>query len=149
MYVEGNAISLFLEGDVDFAHGCNCLCKMKRGVALEVSERLPELYLADLKTIPGDRDKLGSFSFWDYPWGRGYNLYTQFTWNNTKDMLSYPAVRYAFRRMFLDMQRRGSTKVVIPKIGSGLAKGNWERIEDIILEETIEDIKVIVVNFKE
>lgn len=42
-YVKGNAITLAEAGkNVAFAHGCNCFCRMGRGIAKEVKERLPE-----------------------------------------------------------------------------------------------------------
>ena len=65
-HTRGNAISLFIddESKCAFAHGANCLCRMERqtGIAYEVKVRLPELWEADQRTKPGDRDKLGTAS---------------------------------------------------------------------------------------
>lgn len=155
-HVRGNAISMFLaeESPNAFAHGANCLCKMERetGIAHEVRKRLPELWAADQATIPGDRSKLGSASMklWEGCDGAvghiGYNLYTQFHNTDESDLLDYEALRSCFRKMSDHMQRCGVYKVYIPKIGTGLAKGDWSKILTIIEEET-PDITVVVVEY--
>lgn len=150
-YVDGNAISMFIEaGDnIAFAQGCNCGCRMGRGIALEVKRRLPEMYEIDQKTLPWSRDKLGTFTKAVYSGNAvGYNLYTQFSHSNESDMLCMKAVRNCFRNMFKDMLDRGIPTVIIPKIGAGLARGDWEEIEKVILEELPESLNVLVVNYK-
>lgn len=155
-HVRGNAISMFIddEGDNAFAHGANCLCKMERetGIAHEVRTRLHELWEEDQATIPGDRSKLGSFSCrkWAIYDGRvnhiAYNLYTQFHNTDENDLLDYDALRSCFKKMREHMQSYGISKVYIPKIGTGLAKGDWSKILTIIEEET-PDITVVVVEY--
>lgn len=155
-YASGNAISMFLseESPNAFAHGANCLCKMERqtGIAHEVRTRLPELWEADQATTPGDRNKLGSASMklWEGCDGAvghiGYNLYTQYHNTDENDLLDYDALRLCFRKMAKHMLYCGISKVYIPKIGTGLAKGDWSKILTIIEEET-HDITVVVVEY--
>lgn len=153
-YTKGNAISKFLDGQFDaFAHGCNCFNRHGRGIALEVKRRLPEMTKADARTQEGSREKLGGFSFHDYPFGRGINLYTQYTWNNKDDMLKLWAVRDGFERIFEWMVANGKTTLVIPKIGAGLARGHmseeeaWDAVSDIVERTCPEGITVTVVEY--
>lgn len=155
-HTRGNAISLFIddESKCAFAHGANCLCRMERqtGIAYEVKVRLPELWEADQRTKPGDRDKLGTaslvtwFGFDGEIQHIGYNLYTQYSNLDESDMFNYEALRTCFRRLRSHMIRNDIPKVYIPKIGAGLAKGDWSKILKIIEEETA-DITVVVVEY--
>ena len=153
-YVKGNAITLAEAGkNVAFAHGCNCFCRMGRGIAKEVKERLPEMTAADARTIPGLRDKLGTYSSAIYPWGIGYNLYTQYTWNDKDDMIDWSKVPGCFQCLFTNMVQRKLTTLIIPKLCAGLARGHltekeaWERVVAIIEANCPEGIQVIVVEF--
>jgi len=153
-YVKGNAISMFMAGQFDaFAHGCNCFCRMGRGIALEVKNRMPEMYVADRATLEGDRDKLGTFSYHDFPYGRGINVYSQYTWNDKRDMLKLWAVEDAFKATFEWMVANGKTTIVIPKIGAGLARGDmsekqaWELVSGLIDKVCPEDVIVTVVEY--
>lgn len=153
-YVKGNAITLAEKGNyVAFAHGCNCLCRMGRGIAKEVKERLPAMWDADRVTGFGDRRKLGTFTTAQFPWGVGYNLYTQFSHSDKDDMVDWDKLPGLLKSLFEDMQRRGLSTLVIPKICSGLARGNlteeeaWDRVE-VLLHSHPKEIEVIVVEYK-
>lgn len=153
-YVKGNAITLAEKGNyVAFAHGCNCLCRMGRGIAKEVKDRLPAMWDADRVTGFGDRRKLGTFTTAQFPWGVGYNLYTQFSHSDKDDMVDWDKLPGLLKSLFEDMQRRGLSTLVIPKICSGLARGNlteeeaWDRVE-VLLHSHPKEIEVIVVEYK-
>jgi len=153
-YVKGNALTLAEKGNyVAFLHGCNCLNRMGRGIAKEVRDRFPSLYLADQATKQGDRRKLGLFSFHDYPWGRGYNLYTQYSHSDENDMVDWPSVQRGLERVFQDMKARTLTTLIMPKICSGLARGKltekeaWDRVETILYKECPDGIDVVVVEY--
>lgn len=151
--VKGNAISLFLSGEYQlFAHGCNIFNRMGSGIAKEVRERLPELWEADQKTVEGDRTKLGRMSSIGYDDGRiAFNFYTQATFWDPNDMLSYDAVRSCFKTLNAACQETidyGLDKptMCIPMIGAGLARGDWDKIAAIINEVT-PNIDITVVEF--
>lgn len=153
-YTKGNAITLAMKGNyVAFAHGCNCFCRMGRGIAKEVKDRLPEMYLADQCSVAGSRLKLGTFTSADYKWGRGYNLYTQYTWNDKDDMVDWPSVDEVIQSMFTDMKTRGLHTLVLPKICAGLARGHlteeeaWSRVTAILKKRCPDDIEVLVVEY--
>ena len=58
--VNGDIVKLTLEGRI--LHGCNCQCKMGKGIAKEIKEKLPEAWEADRQTQAGSREKLGDIS---------------------------------------------------------------------------------------
>ncbi|QBX32792.1 hypothetical protein Asfd1_166 [Aeromonas phage Asfd_1] len=155
-YVKGNAISLFLSGQYHmFAHGCNIFNRMGSGIAKEVKERLPDLYKLDLGTVTGNRNKLGTAMGVPVGKGHAFNMYTQATFWDPTDMLSYDAVRQCFAQvdqwvaqlnMCADHRENVPKTMCIPKIGAGLARGDWDKIEAIINEVT-PNIDITVVEF--
>lgn len=61
--VKGDLLQLAADGHFDvIVQGCNCQCRMRRGIALSISERFPAARDADLRTEPGSRAKLGGYS---------------------------------------------------------------------------------------
>lgn len=153
-YVKGNAITLAEKGNyVAFGHGCNCLCRMGRGIAKEVKDRLPAMWDADRVTGFGDRRKLGTFSYAEFPWGVGYNLYTQFSHSDKDDMVDWDKLPGLLNRLFEDMKRRSLSTLIIPKICSGLARGDltekeaWDRVEVLLHSECPDGIDVVVVEY--
>lgn len=135
MYVNGDLIKLANHGDFDIIiHGCNCFCTMGAGIAKAIKQEFPSAYFeADLKTQKGLRNKLGTYSL---SIERGLviiNAYTQYTYWDKNDMLDYSAVLSVFQKIKLDFDSSEVIpKIGIPKIGAGLAGGDWERIEELI-----------------
>ena len=61
--VHGALIELAKIGKFDvIIHGCNCQCRMGRGIALTIKQQFPEALAADYETTIGDRYKLGNFT---------------------------------------------------------------------------------------
>jgi O-acetyl-ADP-ribose deacetylase (regulator of RNase III) len=61
--VQGDLIELAKAGAFDvIIQGCNCQCRMGRGIALTIKQQFPEAYTADCQTEIGDRAKLGNFT---------------------------------------------------------------------------------------
>jgi O-acetyl-ADP-ribose deacetylase (regulator of RNase III) len=132
--IEGDLITLALEGQFDvIVHGCNCFCTMGAGVARAIQDEFPEAYAADLITIKGDRNKLGDFSFATVKRdGREITIvngYTQFHFHGDSVLVDYDAVQNLFKKV---KQQFSGKRIGYPKIGSGLAGGDWERISRII-----------------
>lgn len=142
--IKGDLIKLAKEGHFDvILHGCNCFCKMGKGIAVQIKNEFPEAYKEDLRTQPGDPTKLGTHSAAYIP---EYsiiviNAYTQFDYRPTYDndgitRCDYDAVRKAFASV---SQRFNAPNLRFgyPKIGAGLAGGDWEIISKIIDEEML------------
>lgn len=135
--VRGDLIGMALKGCFDvILHGCNCQNALGAGIALSIKKEFPEAYAADCKTSQGDRNKLGTISTATVRRsGRDItivNAYTQYHWRGQGVLTDYDALRSAFREV--KSQFAGS-RIGYPKIGAGLAKGNWIQIELIICEE--------------
>src|SRR6185295_11537644 len=132
--IQGDLLQLASAGRFDvIVHGCNCQCAMGKGIALAIKQQFPEAYEADLKTPKGDRAKLGTISTADIvrPPARFtvVNAYTQFHWRGEGVLADYEAIRSAFRSI---KQRFSGRRIGYPKIGAGLAKGDWDTIAAII-----------------
>ena len=135
--IKGDLITLALEGKFDvIVHGCNCFCTMSAGIARAIQDEFPEAYAADLVTIKSDRNKLGDFSFATVK-RNGHEItivngYTQFHFHGESVLADYEAVQRLFKKVKL---RFSGKRIGYPKIGSGLAGGDWERISQIIDKE--------------
>lgn len=112
-----------------FAHGCNCHVAMASGIAGEFVRAFPDLV---------ETDKEYNFKYYAFMLGRYsehkegtvtiLNLYTQF--NPGRDC-RYDAIRSAFAMV----EKSGFRNVIIPRIGAGIAGGDWNVIEAIINSE--------------
>jgi O-acetyl-ADP-ribose deacetylase (regulator of RNase III) len=145
--ITGDLLRLALDGRFDvIVHGCNCQCAMGKGIALSIKQQFPEAYEADLRTPKGDRSKLGTIStaLIERPPARFtvVNAYTQFHYRGEGVLADYEAIRSAFG---LIREQFTGRRIGYPKIGAGLAKGDWDTIAAII-DETLagEDHTLVV-----
>lgn len=151
--IKGDLVKFAKEGMFDvIAHGCNCYCTMGAGIAPQMADafRADDYPLED-NMFRGDINKLGQIDYmWvdpetkDHSYTRSgwhnlavVNCYTQFGYGrNHKDgsekPIDYEALTLCMRKLnheFIGL------KVGLPKIGAGLAGGDWEKIKDIIIKE--------------
>ena len=135
--LHGDLLQLALDGRFDaIVHGCNCQCAMGKGIALSIKNQFPEAYEADLRTPKGDRGKLGTISTADVVRGAArftvVNAYTQFHYRGDRVLADYDAIRSAFAEI---KRRFAGRRTGYPRIGAGLAGGDWAVISKIIDEE--------------
>lgn len=135
--VTGDLITLALEGEFDvIIHGCNCYNTMGAGIARAVRDRLPEAFAADRATIKGDFEKLGTYTsaemVRDDVRFTVINAYTQGNYRGSGALVDYDAIRSNFRAVAKNFP---DARIGYPKIGAGLAGGDWDRIAAIIDEE--------------
>lgn len=159
-YKVGDLISAAKAGDVDvIAHGANCHCTMGSGIAPLIKNAFPSVYEADCKTQRGDKEKLGKFSYAVMDSGLVvFNLYTQYGYNRRnlglRD-LKYDALYDSLVEMknFLKLHTDGfmtDRKIGFPKIGAGLAGGDWNVIEAMIKSIFWDcDVTIYILNEKE
>jgi O-acetyl-ADP-ribose deacetylase (regulator of RNase III) len=145
---QGNLIELAKEGTFDvIVHGCNCWCEMGAGIAKAIRQSFPEAYEADRQTTPGDRSKLGTCTTAASQVGdhtvHVVNAYTQFNYTKQGDevLVDYDAVRSCMRWI---KERFSGLRIGLPKIGAGLAGGDWGEISRIIDEELAEEDVTLV-----
>lgn len=134
--IEGNLIHMALDGRFDLiVHGCNCFNTMGAGFAKSVAQWFPEAYEADLKTVKGSQKKLGTYTRATVTVGTNsfvvVNAYTQYDYRGE---IGVPRVDYlAIDEVFEKIGKNFSMmKIAYPKIGAGLAGGDWGVISEII-----------------
>lgn len=143
----GDLIQLAKSGEFNaIAHGCNCFCTMGGGIALQIKKNFPKAYRADLKTEKGDLSKLGTFTS---AYVEKYdldviNLYTQYRYGGKGTYVNYYAVEDCMRNI---NARYKGCKIGFPKIGCGLAGGDWKIIRKIMVRE-LTDIKPVMVIYE-
>ena len=145
--VNGDLIDLAKDGHFDvIAHGCNCFCVMGAGIAPQMAEAFncDEFPLED-KLYSGDANKLGKIDYKTLDInGKDLivvNAYTQY------GMGGKPFDYMAFEEILTDMNIKFKGKHIgLPKIGAGLAGGNWPTIKQMIIDGLTE-CKVTVVNY--
>jgi len=138
-YVKGDLLQTEVK---HILHGCNSKGVMGSGVAKVIREKYPRAYqdyndvyngfgleLGNIIVSVQDDDKII------------YNAITQKDYGRRNDRVyvSYWAIAEVFRKI----NSWGVKEIAIPKIGSGLAGGNWSVIEQII-ENTLVDTKPYV-----
>ena len=106
---------------------------MGAGIAKGIAAtQFPQALEADRQTAKGDRAKLGTCSFAEIA-DRArqactvVNAYTQFHYRGRGDKADYAAIRACMR--WLAEHYMANPGSGLPKIGAGLAGGDWPRIE--------------------
>ncbi|MBW2567878.1 MAG: macro domain-containing protein [Deltaproteobacteria bacterium] len=144
--VKGDLIKLALNGKFDvIIHGCNCYCTMGAGIAKTIKHEFPEAYKADCKTEKGNESKLGSYSsvaiYKENHQITVVNAYTQYNYKGKGVKADYEAVRSVFKSIKNDFSGK---RIGYPKIGAGLAGGDWNIISKIIDDELKDENHTLV-----
>ena len=142
IYKQGNLLDC---EEPIIVHGVNCQGKMGSGVAKSIREKWPVVYdyYAAYLTGGANPEMLGKIIIAPIGFGRYVvNAFTQNSYGRNKHIVyvDYTAVRSCFvdltqailRSKFADKE----VGVAMPKIGAGLANGDWEIISNIIEEES-------------
>jgi O-acetyl-ADP-ribose deacetylase (regulator of RNase III) len=168
-YVDGDLIKLAKVGKFDvIAHGCNCLSTMGAGIAPQMAAAfgcdkfememwgpsIDKLGNIDYKTFLLEKNNTFTIDLGEGNPEKGtelivVNAYTQYSYGrNHSDGVAQPFDYEAFTICMRKINRTFKRKCIgMPKIGSGLTGGDWNRIENIINTELI-DCEVIIVNYK-
>lgn len=157
-YVRGNLIEMFERNEVSvIIHGCNCQKKMASGFAGQLVKKYPSIKEEDEVTNSDAETKLGSFTYVGIGENNDnkviINAYTQLNYGRdpTVVYVDYVALRKCFRRIACFLKNfedvfGGRYKIGIPKIGAGLANGDWSIISAII-EEEMKGLDLTVVEY--
>ena len=136
--VKGDLIQRAKEGHYNaIVQGCNCFCKMGAGIAKQIKNEFPIAYQVDCETEEGDRSKLGDFTVATVYIGNAkwpvaiVNAYTQYDTATVDDKspVDYGAIAKVFIKINEDFT---GEYIGIPKIGAGLAGGDWNIIKTLI-----------------
>ena len=143
--INGDLIKLAKQGEFDIiAHGCNCFNTMGAGIAKQIKEEFKDAWIADQHTISGDINKLGTFTRVYYESKKlwVYNCYTQYRYGTDKIYLDYEALTLCMRKIN-HMNTIG--RIGMPKIGCGLAGGDWNIVKKI-MEKELELMNITIVS---
>lgn len=128
----GNLLNLFKQDNFTaIVHGCNCFHTMGSGIAGQISDQFPESQAIDRKTKFGDITKLGKYSHIICEFGNIINLYTQFRPGREIKPRLYHSIEEGFTLLNHVFQDYDGT-IGIPRIGAGIAGGDWKAIHRII-----------------
>lgn len=137
--IRGDLLDFGAAGRFDvIIHGCNCMHRMGKGIALSVRQRFPAAFEADKATKRGSKEKLGTYTSVTVECDDGHSLtivnaYTQFHFSHKRGQnADYDAIRAVFRKIKQDFSGK---RIGYPLIGAGLAGGDWKIISEIIDEE--------------
>ena len=133
--VNGDLIALAEARQFDIiGHGCNCQHRMGAGIAKSLAKRFPSIRAADSATPFGERSKLGTYS-------KAHiaaldltilNIYSQFDTTSPLPRVDYGAIERAARSIAVEFPGK---RLGLPKIGAGLAGGDWLIIKEILGRE--------------
>ena len=154
--IKGDLIKLALEGghfDV-IAHGVNCYCTQKSGIAPQMVKAFKtNEFSQEAPARRGDINKLGTIDYRhfekddkgifqplvNWEWRKDYeltvvNAYTQFNYGanhvgGDPKPLDYSALTLCMKKI---NRIFAGKKIGLPRIGCGLAGGDWEIIKKII-----------------
>jgi len=156
--VQGDLIKLAKESQFDvISHGCNCFCTMGGGIAPQMADAFACDHFPMEKQGRGDINKLGTIdyeTFWSGDMEKKnltvVNSYTQFHYGrNHKDGVTTPVDYDAITMCMRKINHIFKGKSIgLPKIGAGLAGGDWNKISKII-ETELSDMDVWIVNYKQ
>lgn len=113
-------------------HGCNCMGAYNAGVAKIVRQLYPAAYNDYMNIYNSVGLILGDFYASSQPDGKTIiNAMTQENYGTNKVQVSYWAIANVFR----NLNSLGIKEIALPKIGAGLAGGDWKVISAIIENE--------------
>lgn len=167
-YVDGDLIKLAKEGQFDvIVHGCNCHSKMGAGIAPQMAKAFGcdrfamEMWGSDINKLGNIDYQTGVLSenaiWWpedtkinrNEPELTVVNAYTQFNYGRNhadgdQKPVDYAAIEMCMKK--INMVFAGK-HIGMPKIGAGLAGGDWNHIA-LIINNELRDCRVTVVNYK-
>ena len=145
--VKGDLIDLAKKGNFDvIAHGCNCFCTMGAGIAPQMAKAFgcDDFPLEDIK-YSGVQSKLGKIDYKTLDVNGKeltvVNAYTQY------GLGGKPFDYVAFEKIVSEMNTLFKGKHIgLPKIGAGLAGGDWPTIRQLIIDG-FTDCNVTVIQY--
>ncbi len=141
--IKGDLIKLACSGQFDvIVHGCNCHCVMGAGIAAQIRKEFSGAYIADYDTGRGDLSKLGGYTKGEaFRNGFPITVVNAYTQGEPGRNLDYPALRRCMKAVKSDFSGK---RIGMPKIGCGIAGGDWGEVSRIIQDELVgEDVTIV------
>jgi O-acetyl-ADP-ribose deacetylase (regulator of RNase III) len=157
-YATGDALIPQIQaGDRYIVHCVNCRGIMGAGIAAQIKRRWPIVYtLYDaLLRVKTPLEVLGTIQVVDiFPGLKVCNLFGQYDMGNTIvgdvtiPAVDYRAIHLGFAHLKKYIIDNGGGTIHMPRLGCGLAGGDWNHIEDI-LHQVFDncDVEIMVYDF--
>lgn len=113
------------------AHGCNCKGSYAKGVALALANRWPKSKEAYMRAHRKGFLRPGFGQFVPVKEGLVANLMTQDGYGRGGPHFDYQAAENVLSRLKTHCKAKG-LRIGIPRIGAGLAGGDWNKIEQML-----------------
>lgn len=162
--IEGNLIKLAKDNKFDYIlHGCNCFENMGAGIAKQIALAFPDAVKADkyekhggnCQFAKGSYFRLGNMTM------AHEKIFLENKYNNLKIVniysqyypgphLDYEALTLGLRKFRHHVGLKATDRKIrvgLPKIGAGLAGGDWNIIKPII-ERELQGLDVTIVYLK-
>lgn len=154
--IKGDLIKLALEGQFDvIAHGCNCFCRMKRGIAPKMAEAFHcDTYSLEDTIYEGSIYKLGQiqdnwFEITEQLGLHVVNMYTQYHWSDADPTSGVPLNYAALGLCLMKVNHEFKGEHIgLPWVGCGLAGGDKDAVRRLI-ELIMKDCKVTIVEYEQ
>lgn len=138
--IQGDLLQLAKDGEFDvIVHGANCFCRFGADIAAQIAKVFPEAERADLRTIKGDKSKLGHVGGAACGGLHILNAYTQYYPGKDFRVDAFKSAMELIRAKYPTGTRFG-----FPRIGCGIAGGDWMEVEDILLDVFGDDATIVV-----
>lgn len=128
------------------AHGCNCLGGYGAGIAKLMAVKYPQSKFEYINKFKTSGWKLGDVQFVESNNKIIANCATQHSYGGGakygKVYVDYDAVKIVMEKLYKHSTENNLT-IAIPKIGAGLAGGDWTKIE-IIINDIFKDKEIAV-----
>ena len=146
--MKGDLIKLAQDGVFDvIVHGCNCMHRMGAGIAKQIGQTFPAALRADKQTARS-KTKLGTYSSAVVEGLYVVNAYTQIAVGKSRSQSVKDRRMQALIDVFKLIKRDFAGKRIgIPKIGAGLAGGNWTDIS-MTISEIMDGEDITVVKYR-
>jgi O-acetyl-ADP-ribose deacetylase (regulator of RNase III) len=139
VYMQGN---LFTTNQPAFGHGVNIMGKMASGFAKFVKDLYPEVRQTYIEVCERQELKPGGMlplKAKDGMWV--LNLASQ---DHPGPNARYEWLESSLIETFKFLKEKGLTGIALPKIGAGIGGLEWDKVEQIIFEQTAKNPEVLV-----
>lgn len=134
-----------IDNVTSYAHGCNCVGAMGKGIAVQFKQNFPGMYAQYKRLCTTGQFKPGDVFAFEYEPGKFvFNLATQEHYVRRLGRLaSIKWIKESVSKMISIAEQRGVTDIALPKIGAGLGGLQWDDVKRA-LEEVGSDTKVVL-----
>ena len=132
MSIEYKVGNIFDTKQPIIAHGVNCRGAFGAGVAGQIAQKYPQVRREYLKWFKQGKWALGEIQFVKLPKLTIVNMATQDTFGGPGVHVDYDALSLCLNQVFSICDSRRGEGMAMPRVGAGLAGGDWDKIKRII-----------------